>query len=88
MGTVNKITPAFAVYLSQQSTNKVIEISDTLIPGFKLRLYTTGSMTFSINHTTTDKRRLRYTIGKYGALSVVEARKMAEHIYTQVKLGL
>ena len=87
MGTIHKLTPAFATKLSGQSTDTYIEVSDTVIPGFKLRLYKTGNMSFSINYTTVEGRRLRFTIGKYPALSVTEARKIAEQIYAEVKLG-
>lgn len=87
MGTIHKLTPAFATKLSQQTTDTYIEVTDTIIPGFKLRLYKTGTMSFSINYTTVEGRRLRFTIGKYGALSVTEARKIAEQIYAEVKLG-
>jgi len=87
MGTIHKLTPAFATKLSQQSTDSYIEVTDTIIPSFKLRLYKTGTMSFSINYTTAEGRRLRFTIGKYPALSVTEARKIAEQVYAEVKLG-
>lgn len=56
MGYVHKLTPAFATKLSQQTTDKVIEVTDTVIPGFKLRLYKTGLMSFSINYTAVEVR--------------------------------
>lgn len=56
--------------------------------GFKLKRYTYGSMTFSLMYTAPDGRRLRYTMGNYPALSVPAARKLAEKLYAEIKLGV
>jgi integrase len=83
----HKLTPALATKLSQQQTDKHFEVTDTIIAGFKLKRYISGTMTFSLMYTAPDGRRLRYTMGNYPALSVPAARKLAEQLYAQVKLG-
>ncbi|MDO8826803.1 tyrosine-type recombinase/integrase [Methylophaga sp.] len=82
-----KLTPSLATKLSQTKTDNHFEVTDTVISGFKLKLYTSGTMTFSLMYTAPDGRRLRYTMGNYPALSVSTARKIAEQLYAQVKLG-
>lgn len=83
----HKLTPSFATKLSQQQTDKHFEVTDTVIAGFKLKRYISGAMTFSLMYGAPDGRRLRYTMGNYPALSVPAARKLAEQLYAQVKLG-
>jgi len=82
-----KLTPALATQMSKTKTDKHFEVTDTVISGFKLKRYTSGTMTFSLIYTAPDGRRLRYTMGNYPALSVPAARKMAEQLYAQAKLG-
>lgn len=82
-----KLTPSLAIKLSQTKTDKHFEVTDTVIPGFKLKLYISGTMTFSLMYTAPDGRRLRYTMGTYPALSIPTARKIAEKLYAEVKLG-
>ncbi len=82
-----KLTPTLASKLSSKPTDKHFEVTDTVISGFKLKRYISGTMTFSLMYTAPDGRRLRYTIGNYPALSVPAARKLAEQLYAQVKLG-
>lgn len=83
----HKLTPALATKLSNTQTDKHFEVTDTAISGFKLKRYISGTMTFSLMYTAPDGRRLRYTMGNYPALSVLNARKLAEQLYAQVKLG-
>ncbi len=82
-----KLTPALATKLSQLQTDKHVEVTDTLMADFKLKRYISGTMTFSFIYTAPDGRRLRYTMGNYPAMSVPVARKLAEQLYAQVKLG-
>lgn len=83
----HKLTPSLATKLSNTKTDHHFEVTDTDIAGFKLKLYISGTMTFSLMYTAPDGRRLRFTMGNYPALSVQAARKMAEQLYSQVKLG-
>jgi site-specific recombinase XerD len=82
-----KLTPALATQMSKTQIDKHFEVTDTLMAGFKLKRYTSGTMTFSLIYTAPDGRRLRYTMGNYPALSVPTARKLAEQLYAQIKLG-
>jgi hypothetical protein len=82
-----KLTPALATQMSKRQIDKHFEVTDTLMAGFKLKRYTSGTMTFSLIYTAPDARRLRYTMGNYPAMSVPTARKLAEQLYAQIKLG-
>ncbi|KGM07175.1 Integrase [Methylophaga thiooxydans] len=82
-----KLTPTLATKLSSTPTDKHFEVTDTVISGFKLKRYISGTMTFSLMYTAPDGRRLRFTMGNYPAMSVPAARKLAEQLYAQVKLG-
>lgn len=82
-----KLTPALATQMSRTQTDKHFEVTDTVMAGFKLKRYISGTMTFSLIYTAPDGRRLRYTMGNYPAMSVPAARKLAEKLYAEVKLG-
>lgn len=82
-----KLTPALAIQMNKTKSDKHFEVTDTVISGFKLKRYVSGTMTFSLIYTASDGRRLRYTMGQYPALSVPVTRKMAEQLYAQAKLG-
>ncbi|MCX4190828.1 tyrosine-type recombinase/integrase [Methylophaga sp. OBS3] len=73
--------------MSKTQTDNHFEVTDTVMAGFKLKRYISGTMTFSLIYTAPDGKRLRYTMGNYPALSVPAARKLAEQLYAQVKLG-
>jgi len=82
-----ELTPSLATKISQQQTDKHFEVTDSVMVGFKLKRYTSDTMTFSLMYTAPDGHRLRYTMGNDPAPSVPVARKMAEKLYAQVKLG-
>jgi hypothetical protein len=69
-----KLTSALATQMSKTQTDKHFEVTDTVISGFKLKRYVSGTMPFSLMYTAPDGRRLRYTMGQYPAVSVPEPR--------------
>lgn len=73
--------------MSKTQNDKNFEVTDTFMASFKLKRYTSGTVTFSLINTAQDGRRLGYTMGNYPALSIPAARKLAEKLYAEVKLG-
>ncbi len=83
---VKKITKELADKLPPEQTR--YEVTDTLIPGFKLRVTPTGIKTFALLYRNANGGRSRYTIGKYGReLTVTQARKIAADKLVEVKSG-
>ena len=65
---VDKLTP----------TEQRYTIGDRDIPGFEVRVSSTGAKTFSITYRTHDGKRERYTIGQLGRVTADRARKIAK----------
>ncbi len=63
------------------------EVSDAEMPGFKLRISPSGVKTFSLCYRNSEGDRTRYTIGKYGQLTLKQAREIAGKTIAEVKLG-
>lgn len=66
-----------------KSENKRVEFLDTVIPGFILRVTEAGTKTFSFRYRYKGKNK-RYTIGKYPAISLGDARAKAKQIRAEV----
>ena len=73
------------------STNKRYDIWDSKLPGFGLRVGVSGSKTFVVRYRadgggrTAPKRYL--TVGRYGTLTVEQARKRAQQILAEATVG-
>lgn len=66
-----------------QPQNKRVEFLDTVIPGFILRITEAGTKTFSFRYRYKGKNK-RYTIGKYPAISLGDARAKAKKMRAEV----
>ena len=53
------------------------EVTDTELPGFRVRVMPSGVKTFSVVYRTHDGERRRYSLGRYGVLTVKQARNNA-----------
>ncbi len=60
---------------------------DDRIPGFGLRIHPTGRKTFIVKYRTLDGRQRKITLGRYGALTVEEARREAQKVAGAVAKG-
>lgn len=65
---------------------KSVSYSDTILPGLSIRFNSGGSKTFSFRYYINGKQK-RYTLGKYPALKLAEARRAAREIAEQVSTG-
>lgn len=61
-------------------------IRDTTLKGFGLRITTTGTKSFIVEKRINGRVK-RQTIGRYGTLTVEEARRHAQHILGQIAIG-
>ena len=59
---------------------------DTQQPGFGVRIYPTGSKSFVISYWIKGRRRF-YTIGRYGRITLHQARESAMEVFLQVHRG-
>ncbi len=59
---------------------------DTQMPGFGVRIYPTGSKSFVVSYWSHGRRRF-YTLGRYGRLTLQQAREAALEVFLQVRQG-
>jgi integrase len=60
---------------------------DDQCPGFGIRLRSSGSRTWVFQYTLGGGKQRRMSLGVVSAVPIAEARKIAEKLYAQVKLG-
>lgn len=75
--TVSALRPEAARY----------EVTDSEIPGLKLRVSPSGAMTYALIYRNLEGKKVRYTIGRHGAITPAQARKLALAKLAQVRLG-
>jgi len=63
------------------------EVTDSEIPGLKLRVSPSGAMTYALIYRNLEGKKVRYTIGRHGAITPTQARKLALAKLAQVRLG-
>jgi integrase len=77
---ITKLTIDRLVY--GKSNNKPHIIFDDDVPGFAVRVYPSGAKSFLVDYRFNGRQK-RMVIGKYGVLTLDEARKRARKIITQ-----
>jgi integrase len=60
---------------------------DTVIPGFTLEVRPNGGKTYYLRYWTEDGRQRQIKLGGYGDISLLEARKKAQRLRSEVTLG-
>ena len=63
---------------SLNSQEKPFEVVDESLAGFLLRVQPTGAMTFYLSYQTRDGKRTRVKLGKYGQITLTQARELAK----------
>lgn len=83
--------------MAEKITKRVVEMAmpgkkltiiwDTEVKGFGLQITPNGSKSFILNYRNKDFRSRRKTIGKYGHLTVEQAREMAKELCYYIAKG-
>jgi hypothetical protein len=69
------------------SRTKDYELRDTLVPGFLLKVTPTGRKIFMIQYRTNSGNRRKPAIGRFGELTVEQARRIAQDWLADVRKG-
>ena len=81
-----KITARLVKSLTPRATP--YEIFDTGLTGFLLRVQPSGSMSYYLAYRALDGRGKRFRVGRADALTVAQARDLAEKSMAQVMAGV
>ena len=68
------------------NTDRRVEVRDTLLPGFGIRVSSAGSTTSFVNRRA-GGRQIRQKIGNYPLISLSDARVVARQILRNTQLG-
>ena len=63
------------------------ELRDTIIPGFLVKVTPTGRKIFMINYVSSNGQRRKPAIGRYGEITVEQARGIAQDWLAEVRRG-
>jgi integrase len=83
-----RITSKLIATLSHEPPVKAFEVNDTKDTGFTMKVLPSGVMSFSIRYRNDDGRQLKYTIGRLGTVTLIQARDIASKLNGQVKNGV
>lgn len=82
---IEKLTNRLIQQLSPAA--KVVEVYDSELKGFYLRVLPTGTKVFYVRYRLQDGQRHKYKVGRAPDLTVQEAREQAKKILSEVALG-
>jgi len=82
---IHKLTSKF-IEAQKPDPSKRLEFRDELMPGLVLRVSKNGTKTFSLHKRVNGKMR-RLTIGRFGALSLSEARERVRQVLYEIETG-
>ena len=80
-----KITTRLVRQVAPQAM--VYEIWDTELPGFVLRVWPSGQASYYLVYRTRDSRKVRYRIGPMRAMTVAQARDLAQQYAARTVAG-
>lgn len=69
------------------AATKAYELRDTLVPGFVCKVTTTGKRIFALQYRTNAGERRKPTIGRFGELTVDQAREIARDWLADIRKG-
>lgn len=90
---LEKIGSAMKEKLTNKVVNQIepqaniVEVYDTELIGLYLRVFQTGTKVFYVRYRLPDRSRHKYKIGRFGELTVTEAREQAKKILGEVAIG-
>lgn len=83
--TVTKLTKS--VVDTAQPSNKDYELRDTIVPGFLCKVTASGRKIFMLHYRTNSGERRKPRIGRFGELTVEQARSIAQDWMADVRKG-
>lgn len=72
---------------STKAEAKDIELRDTIVPGFLCKVTPAGSKVFMVQYRTNAGLKRKPSIGRFGELSVEQARMIASDLMADVRRG-
>ena len=81
----NKLTPKFIENLKPNPAKR-LDFRDDLMPGLVLRVSVSGTKTFCLHRRINGKMR-RLTIGRFGILTLADARERVRHVLYEIESG-
>ena len=84
---VSRLTQLFVDRLAAEPAMSDTFHWDSALPGFGLRVFATGRMSWVVQYRTADRRQRRLALGDVRRLSLVEAKGKARELLAQVALG-
>lgn len=69
------------------ANEKTMDYFDTDVKGLILRVFPSGTKVFSIIYRNNEKKQKRYTIGKYPAIQLMQAKKEAQRLLLLISQG-
>ncbi|MBC3468636.1 site-specific integrase [Pseudomonas sp. RW10S2] len=70
-----------------QPQAEAVELRDTLVPGFLCKITPVGRKVFMLQYRTNAGERRKPSLGRYGELTVEQARSLAQEWLAQVRRG-
>lgn len=83
--TVTKLTKS--IVDAAQPSNKDYELRDTVVPGFLCKVTASGRKIFMLHYRTNSGERRKPRIGRFGELTVEQARSIAQDWMADVRKG-
>jgi integrase len=81
-----KLTPKTVEHLKAEERRR-LEVWDTTLPGFGIRIYQTGRKVWFVIARVKGRQR-RFTIGTYPILALADARTKARNVLRDVQMGI
>lgn len=84
---VSRLSQAFVDRLAAEPATGDMFHWDSALPGFGLRIFASGRISWVVQYRTADRRQRRLALGDIRRLSLVEAKGKARELLAQVALG-
>ena len=85
---MTRISSDASAKAARHAPGRQVEYSDTKIPGLALRVTPAGGKSWSLRYRTDEGEQRRLTIGRYPAIGLSKARKLAQTAMGQVAEGV
>lgn len=77
-----KLTQALIEAFAPETTR--YEVRDAVLPGLRVRITPAGVKTFCLIYRDRQRRQIRYTVGRYGKVTLKRAREIAQEVLGEI----